>query len=203
MPIFMGSIFKHAVLSCTIGVLLAVAGWLVWQSRPQPLSASEHAKPAKQPRKSKRPASRRRRRHPLDRDGGRARITAGLRWQAVSKALVLMLHDSREHLVGKPIFECLHPCDVGAVEQAFAQARTSGRVQWGGCAVFWTRHRPERHRCPNLSGSARSRSCSSKSAGRRHIEFAAVLHNSSPYSSRLRLSADYSPYRHRGHREIH
>jgi PAS domain S-box-containing protein len=72
---------------------------------------------------------RKRRRHPLDRQPYRARLTPALRWQAVSKALARLLRGDRERIVGKPIFSLLHPEDVNAVDLAFTQAKTSKQVQ--------------------------------------------------------------------------
>jgi PAS domain S-box-containing protein len=70
-----------------------------------------------------------RRRHPLDRQPYLARASPALRWLSISKPLAGLLRGTTANLVGRPVYHLLHPEDVSALDQAFAQARTSRQVQ--------------------------------------------------------------------------
>ena len=52
-----------------------------------------------------------------------------LRWQAMTKPLAQLLRGTPANFAGKPVHHLLHPEDVPALDRAFAQARTTRRVQ--------------------------------------------------------------------------
>jgi PAS domain S-box-containing protein len=124
-----------------LGILAAVlaAGltlFLGWRSDPPTVAKAKEEAAPELPEEMAQPALRKRRRHPLDRHAYRARLTAALRLQAVSKSLATLLRGDKSRLAGTPFFQHLHPEDVPAVDKAFAQARTSRQMQQVMCRLL-------------------------------------------------------------------
>jgi PAS domain S-box-containing protein len=154
---------KHTLLGGVLGVFLAIIGWVGWQvvaqewgfgslcfvvalgagsagcaalftsllrgdgNRPltglgSPVSVNSKSKPR-----------RKRHRRFSERQSARARLGPNFRWRAVSKALTTLLQIDKKRLIGKPIFDSIHPEDVPAAEKAFTQARTSKQIQHALC----------------------------------------------------------------------
>jgi PAS domain S-box-containing protein len=147
----MGFTFKHAAIGAAAGLVLAIAGCLVWWLGSLVLGASAwdhlHAlwpalgvgvvagggvaaltalcKPTATPPVDK-PTLSKKRRHPLDRDALLATITTSLHWHSTSKRLQRLL---RGRLAGKSFFQSIHPEDVAAVDHALTQAHATRQVQ--------------------------------------------------------------------------
>src|SRR5437868_4080237 len=147
----MASIAKHSLLGGAVGLVLALAGWLTWHfalsgwegtltgalafgvlagaaagSLISVLASSRpaRARDTREPGSSSRNKKRRR-----NRGACRARIMPTFHWRALSKSLLHLLHAQKKQVVGKSIFELLHPEDVPAVDDAFTTARTGKETQ--------------------------------------------------------------------------
>jgi PAS domain S-box-containing protein len=93
-----------------------------------------------------RPAQKRkRRRNRFAPQALRARLTPALRWQAASRALGRLL---RGRLVGKPIYQLVHPEDVPALDKAFSQAKAERGVQQLVCRFLIADQAEPKRRAP-------------------------------------------------------
>jgi PAS domain S-box-containing protein len=103
-----------AVTAGLVGVGMSLAGQ-VRQRSTVPASSSPVLAPARRERAL------------------RARVSLRYRWEAISPSLCRLLGRRARDLRGRPIFETLHPGDLGALEQALHRTQQSGRPETLNC----------------------------------------------------------------------